>query len=207
MNKDIFRKYFLIMAGFYTLWVCAYFTTLYIGSLRGEAFRADLPIDEKIPFVPEFFPIYLLCYFTTLGMFLVSLEAEFLNRGYVIHIYTNLCAFIFFILFPVQGPDRSFFVSDGSFLQNFVAFFYSVDDRYNALPSLHVANPFLLVFLSFGKTGLSKRSMAFLFLAIMISLATMFVKQHYFYDVMAGLFVASLGYTLFGRIRVSKDYW
>jgi len=203
-NRRIVVRYVGIMLAGYTVWVGLYFLTAWIGEVRGPAFDAVLAWDAEIPFLAGFQPVYVLCYVITFGVFFISTEPRFLNRAFLTLISANVFAFAFFALFPVQGPERTAFASDGSVLHQLTALIYSVDSRYNALPSLHVANPWIVVMLAFSKRGISLRSIVFLIMALAISLATLFVKQHFILDGVAGIILAFLSFIVSGKFDGSK---
>ena len=144
-NEFSLTRYFLIMLACYAGWVALYFLTGWIGEMRGPVFDPSLPVDDTFPYIPETVYIYLLAYVVVLGLFLVRRNADFLNRAYLAFITMNLTAFALFALFPAQGPERGFMDADTG---GIMAILHGVDARWNAFPSLHVANPWLIAFLS-----------------------------------------------------------
>jgi membrane-associated phospholipid phosphatase len=193
-KTSVFFRYLKLMAGFYALWVCLYFLTAWIGSLRGPAFDAALPFDDGIPFLPAFQPAYLLCYIIPLGLFAISLRPEFLRRSFATFIGANLFAFCFFVLLPVQGPPRDFAIDGNSAFSFLISVVHAVDTRYNAFPSLHVANPWMVALFSWRERGPGARSFLFIFIASLISISTLFVKQHYALDVLGGMALAIVSF-------------
>ena len=205
--KSIFRRYFIFMLIFYAVWIALYYFTGWIGSLRGPAFSAELAIDAHIPLIAWFQPIYLLCYVVTLGLFLISLDPDFLNRAFLTFIVANGIAFVFFLVFPVLGPARDSITSDASAMHSLLIFNQVMDTRYNAFPSLHVTNPWLVALLACREHGLSWQSVLFTFVAILISIATLFVKQHYLLDVVGGLLLALVTFLVFRNVPVRPEAW
>jgi len=203
-NRKIVVRYIGLMLAGYTVWVGLYFLTSWIGELRGPAFDVMLTWDAEIPFLAGFQPVYVLCYVITFGVFFISTKLHFLHRAFLTLITANLFAFAFFALFPVQGPERTTFVSDGSVLHQVTALIYSVDSRYNALPSLHVANPWIVAVLAFSERGISFRSIVFFIIALAISLATLFVKQHFILDGIAGIVLAILSFIAIEKFHGSN---
>jgi membrane-associated phospholipid phosphatase len=82
-----------------------------------------------------------------------------------------------------------------------------MDTRYNAFPSLHVANPWMVALLCFRERGFSPRSLLLAFVAVLISIATLLVKQHYLLDVLAGMLLAVFTFLVFRRLRISGKTW
>ena len=194
-------QYFLLMLAIYAVWVALYFTTAWIGALRGPAFDAGLPLDARIPYLPGFQYAYVLCYVVPLGLFFVDREPAFLNRAYAAFIAANACAFLVFALFPVEGPVRELSSQDATPGNFVIALITSVDSRYNAFPSLHVANPWLVALLCVERRGWTLRSALFVTVAVLISAATLFVRQHYILDVAAGMVLA------FTTLLLFRAFW
>jgi membrane-associated phospholipid phosphatase len=201
------RRYVYIMLMVYVAWLAMYYFTAWIGSLRGPAFNAAIPLDSSIPYLPAFLPVYYLAYVTIAGIFLISREPAFLNRAYISIIAANAFAFVFFMAFPVLGPERITDTTGHSVVQNMVQLTHFLDSRYNAFPSLHVANPVLLFLLSARHRGLSWLTLLFLILALSISAATLLVKQHYLLDVVSGVVLAVSALAVVSRLKISGKHW
>ncbi len=201
------RKYVVIMILVYAAWIGLYYFTAWIGSLRGPAFDAELPIDASIPYLPAVLPVYFLAYIIIPGIFLISREPAFLNRAYITIIVANAAAFLIFIVLPVLGPVRSAEPVSSSVVQWMVSLTHSADSRYNAFPSLHVVNPCLLALLSIRERGFSWITVVFVALAIAISAATMLVKQHFIIDVAGGAALALISVAVCSRLKISPRHW
>lgn len=198
------RRYVVIMLLCYAGWVALYYTTAWIGASRGPVFDPSLPMDADFPIMPRTFFIYLLAYVVVLGLFVIRRNAAFLNLAFSSFIAMNLTAFVLFALFPSQGPEREFLGGDGT---GIIAIVHTVDSRYNAFPSLHVANPWLVAFLSLRERGWRPLSIGFLLVAISISISTLLVRQHYLLDVLGGVALAVLTTAVMFRLRISSSAW
>jgi membrane-associated phospholipid phosphatase len=198
------RRYVLIMLGCYAVWVGLYYLTGWIGELRGEVFYPALAMDAHFPFVPQAMYVYLLAYVVVLGLYFVRRSASFLNRAYLAFITMNLLAFALFALFPSQGPPRGFPGADGDAMLQLM---YSVDARWNAFPSLHVANPWLVALLAVRERRFAPVSIVMLFVALGISVSTLLIRQHYLLDVLGGFALAVLVFSVFHRLRISDRPW
>jgi len=197
------RRYVLIMVVCYAVWIVLYFTTAWIGELRGPAFHPALPVDESFPLIPEFFFCYVLAYVIVLGVFIIRRTPAFLNFAYVSFIAMNLTAFTLFVLFPAQGPERVI-AEEGSHI---LAALHGIDSRYNAFPSLHVANPWLIALLALHERRMSLISLLFISLALLISVSTLFIHQHYLLDVLGGIALAVLVMSITVRLPISEKHW
>lgn len=191
-------RYLLIMAGCYALWVPLYYFTGWIGAQRGAVFDPALPIDAVWPFVPEMVFVYLIAYVIVLALFAVRRSAAFLNRAYVNFIAMNLLAFAFFALLPTMGPERTALPADASPV---LSFMFGLDARWNAFPSLHVANPTLIALLALRERGPAPVSIVLVVVAIAIAASTLLVRQHYLLDVAGGMFLAVIVFYTLRNIR------
>lgn len=187
----------------YAGWVALYYTTARIGAVRGPVFDPSLPVDAVFSVVPWTFFIYLLAYVIILGLFVIRRSAAFLNLAFTSFILMNLAAFVLFALFPAQGPARDFAADGGGI----IGLVHLVDSRFNAFPSLHVANPWLVAFLAVKERKISPLSMLFLAIALSISISTMLVRQHYLLDVLGGFALAVLTSAIMFRRGVSPAPW
>ncbi len=74
---------------------------------------------------------------------------------------------------------------------------YSLDSLYNCFPSLHVAESFVSAFTSYRvNKGVGIVASAW---ATVIAVSTLFTKQHFAVDLVAGLLLAYVAYALFLR--------
>lgn len=193
-------RYLLLLVVCYTAWVPLYFLTGWIGEQRGAAFDPALPVDAIWPFVPEAVFVYLLAYVIVVALFLIRRSTLFLNYAYLNFIVMNLAAFFIFALLPAAGPSRSDLPGEVPAL---LAFMFEVDVQWNAFPSLHVANPVLIMLLSFRERGVDRISVGLLGIAVAISLSTLLVRQHYLLDVIGGIALAVLVFVGLWRLRSS----
>ncbi len=184
------------MAGCYSLWVPLYFLTGWIGAQRGPMFDPALPIDAWWPFVPEAVFVYLIAYVIVLAIFAIRRRSAFLNYAYLNFIVMNLAAFVIFALLPTMGPERTALPADASPV---LAFMFDLDARWNAFPSLHVANPTLIALLALRERGVSAISVALVLVAIGIAVSTLLVRQHYLLDVVGGMLLAVIVFSALRR--------
>ncbi|MCL4558782.1 MAG: phosphatase PAP2 family protein [Deltaproteobacteria bacterium] len=147
-------------------------------------------IDLAVPFVPQFIWIYLLYYPLCFAPVFLLHNVDTFRRVAGAYLMEFVIAFAVFIVYPVK-MIRPVVVPD-SLSTKAVALLYRVDPGFNVFPSMHVANS-LLVALIFYKYN---RSMGVLFFltAVLISVSTLYVKQHYLLDVVAGVFDAIIVY-------------
>ncbi|MGC8685051.1 MAG: phosphatase PAP2 family protein [bacterium] len=162
-------------------------------------------VDRSIPFTPAWVWIYLLYYpFCFTPLFLLN-NIDTFRRVAGAYLLEFVIAFIVFLSFPVRMIRPEFVPVTLS--EKAVSIIYKVDPGFNVFPSLHVANSLLvaLIFYRYNKP----LGIFFIFIAILISLSTMFVKQHYFFDVVTGVLDAAIVYPImfWGHkpVRTSKN--
>lgn len=113
----------------------------------------------------------------------------------------SVCCVIFAV-FP-NGFDHRPLTFEASPLQTYLLnFIYSSDKAMNVFPSIHVYNSIVCaVALLKCKEFKGKHWMTFLAItsAVLISLSTMFIKQHSILDVLAACILALVIYPLFYR--------
>ena len=158
-----------------------------------------LPLDRRIPLISAFIWPYLLCYvFPFLPLVIVKDWHRF-NRALLAVILANAAAFLIYILLPIAFPHPEF----GSSLSDralALQFRYDFKPGANKLPSLHVTYAWI-VFLLCKKQGLGLVRERLIFLtAALISVSTLFVKQHIFLDVLAGAAWAFAAWFAAGRL-------
>ena len=153
-----------------------------------ELFTISLFVDEMFPFIPEFTIIYLSAYILAISPYFLFPDVQEFRRVIFSYFISFTICYAVFLILPIEvvRPESPTVL---------LSFLHVVDLPYNAFPSIHVMISFLPAFLAYRK----KKWLGGMFLiwAIVISLSTMFLKQHYFLDVVGGLLVAVIGYLIF----------
>ena len=161
-------------------------------------------LDRLIPVVPEAVWLYDFCFVLPLVILFVVHEGHLLNRAVIAIFVSTLSACVVYLLYPVAYPlpELGTSISD-----RLLALHYELDFRpgANKLPSLHVANAWM-IWLAVRSSGVRRVTRTvFLVLAITISLSTLLVKQHLILDVALGFVWAFpswwLAGTLYARIN------
>jgi membrane-associated phospholipid phosphatase len=163
---------------------------------RGRTvFTPELALDRAIPLQP----IWMLAYgsiwiFAFLPVFVVR-EPALTRRTMLAILAVIIISYVGFLVYPTVLP-RSETVGDG-FLEQALEVNYSLDPPYNCFPSLHVAWAFVAALTSYRvHRGVG---IAALVWATIIGVSTLYTKQHYVVDVIAGVAVAYAAYLLFLR--------
>ena len=183
-------------------WLALYLPAYLIGFFWVESYvPADsnywvsyTPLDDLIPFVEYFVIPYYLWYpfMVVTGLYLLFRDAPAFSRYMLAIAFGFTASIIFFALFPNgQNLRPATFERDNIFTR-MMALIYAADTNTNVLPSIHVVGSALVVFALFDAKPLKGRRFIWLkvgsiLLAILITLATVFVKQHSVLDIYAGL--------------------
>ena len=169
------------------------------------------PIDGLIPFVPEFVWIY-----HTLIPVIVSTTVFSMQRRDVFFktvIALTLCMAVltvFHVIFPSFYPRQEIeptsYFSISVWLVEITRQF---DAASNTFPSGHVAFSWILYFcVRDSEYAKRKKSLpsTYLLWAVLISMSTLFLKQHYIFDVIAGIILAHIMVIVSKRIIEKSRY-
>ena len=157
----------------------------------------SLPLDGMIPLVPETMFFYGMIYpMACLPLFVVR-DPLLFRQVTKAYLCLETCALLCFILVPVHMTLRPSIQSvlENDFWSWTLKFCYWLDQPSGCFPSLHVGASILsaLCCLSAHRpTGIWAFG-----LAILISLSTLTVRQHYIADVLLGLLIAGFCYLFF----------
>ncbi|HYN81872.1 MAG TPA: phosphatase PAP2 family protein [Gemmatimonadaceae bacterium] len=163
---------------------------------RGRtAFMPELALDRAIPVDP----VWMLAYgsvwiFAFLPVFVVR-QPALTRRAMLAFLTVFGAAYVGFLAYPTVLP-RAETVGEGFFATS-LEVVYSLDPPYNCFPSLHVAWAFVAALTCYRvHRGVG---IVALFWAAIIGVSTLYTKQHYVVDVIAGIIIAYAAYLLFLR--------
>jgi membrane-associated phospholipid phosphatase len=180
------RKYYLKVSLIcYLIWIVLFEA---VGHYAATMPTRDLTtfIDRQIPLIPEFVWPYELCYVFPFLLLVLVQDWHRFNRALLGMSLASLSAFLVYLTLPIAFPRPEL---GQTLSERMLAFEYRVDFQpgANKLPSLHVATAWL-VYLACRRQRLNRYGDALLFsLAVLISVSTLFVKQHVVVDVVAGV--------------------
>ena len=102
-----------------------------------------------------------------------------------------------FLLYPTEAPRPQKVEGEGFFVWILTGAVYGTDPPYNCFPSLHVAHAFISAFACHRvHRGVG---LGLLIWAALLGVSTVYTKQHYVADVIAGVIVAIVAYAAFIR--------
>jgi membrane-associated phospholipid phosphatase len=175
---------------------------------EGEGYRLDTlfgGLDNRIPFIPQTALLYLYLYYAWKFVTLLYFSFIEYRRGYAIGVsllFIGLFSIVVYILFPVSVYWwRLELLADpleGSFLAERMYRYYETDTSFNCFPSLHAANSTVIALAWWWyrreRQVLWTKVVSFgsVLMAAGVVLSTLFVKQHYIADEIAGIVLALL---------------
>ncbi len=162
----------------------------------GPVHIPELPLDRAIPLLPAWSLVYASLFLAAILPVLVVHQQEHLDRTIRAFLWIWLVAYVCFFFYPTASSRPARVLGDG-FGDWGLRVIYTTDFRYNCLPSLHVAQCFLAAFACWRvHRGVGVAGVVW---ATLVSLSTLFTKQHYVLDAVTGIMLAYAAYLIFLR--------
>ncbi len=155
-------------------------------------------LDDWIPFCEWFFIPYMFWFVFLAGMHLYTLfyDVDAFRRMMKYIIITYSAAMLTYLLFPTCQELRPIAFERDNLLTQWIAAFYQFDTNTNVCPSIHVIGS--LAVMDAGLWTRRIRSMwwksAFVIVALLICLSTVFMKQHSVIDLLAALPICAVAH-------------
>ncbi len=157
-------------------------------------------LDDMIPFCEWFLIPYLFWFVFLVGMNLYTLlyDIDTFNRMMKYIIITYSVAIIIYLIFPTCQELRPIVFERDNILTRFIAGFYQFDTNTNVCPSIHVIGSMAVMEAALWSKRIRSRSMkvSFVVVAVLISLSTVFMKQHSIIDLFAALPICFIAHFL-----------
>lgn len=176
------------------------FSVLERGWIRDYYYPMHCALDDYIPFCEYFLIPYMFWFVFLVGMILYTLlfDTGSFRKLMQFIILTYTTTIVIYILFPnCQELRPVTFERDNIFTQ-FMASFYEFDTNTNVCPSLHVIGSLAVMFSSWHSKHFSSLpwQIAFTGTAVLISVSTVFLKQHSAIDVLGAVPICIAAYIL-----------
>ena len=168
------------------------------GSIPGRAMHApELALDRAVPLEPAWALVYgsLYLFLIVLPVFVVRQE-EHIRRTVLAYLMVWIAVYVCFLEYPTVAPRPTGVIGQGFAVWG-LRFLYSADPPYNCFPSIHVAHSFVSA-LTCHRVHRGLGTVAAV-CASLVALSTLYSKQHYIADVIAGIALASAAYVVFLR--------
>lgn len=157
----------------------------------------EIALDRILPVQPAWMIVYGSLYvFVVMLPFLVVRDRDLGRRAMQAYLTVMMVSYLGFLLYPTLAPRPAQFIGDG-FSAWTLRLVYSIDPPHGCFPSLHVAYSFVSA-LTCYRVHRGLGIVAALWAAL-IGVSTLFTKQHYVVDVIAGALMAYVAYVLFLR--------
>ena len=175
-----------------------------------EASQYDLStsLDVQIPFIPRFIWIYhtILPVIFLTGILLFKRKDIFLGLILAI-IFAGALMCISYIMFPSFYP-REAIIGASTPSEWLLDITRSIDGPHNTFPSSHVTFAWLLVFFVRLSEYVQKKPLIqhlYIVWAILISVSTLTLKQHFIVDVFSGIAMAAICFYIARKIDISEN--
>ena len=163
------------------------------------------PIDDLIPFCEWFFIPYMLwfVYLIFMNLYTLFCDVDTFRRITKYFVLTYGTTLLIYFIFPTCQELRPVVFNNENLLTDMINGFYSFDTNTNVCPSMHVLGSFAVMEAAVWSKKISSKwiKVSFVVLGIIISISTVFMKQHSVIDVIAALPLCALGHLLFFRTR------
>ena len=155
------------------------------------------PIDESIPFKPQWSWVYSFLYYPAiLYLNLLAEDSAHFNKMAFSFLVLLFMQMIFFWLFPVSTPEHWRSINTGkTYSEKFLLFVQKFDQSTNCFPSMHVSVAMLTTLHAWSSLG----AWGLLF-PLFIALSCIYTKQHYLIDLPAGALLGCLAYGVYGWV-------
>jgi membrane-associated phospholipid phosphatase len=188
------------------------------GSLYTQGFHLNTALDNIIPFAPAWVIFYLYLFYPLSALTMAWFAFVEFRRGYALAwslIIVNFIADAFYCVFPVTTDIyRAELLAHPLTGNPFAAAMYAhfkADPSFNCFPSLHAAIATLCFYAwhRYARVRPNRLTrgiaIGMLVVAVGVILSTLFVKQHYIADEIAGILLAlGIGKWLFDAFGTSR---
>ncbi len=162
------------------------------------------PIDDMIPFCEWFMIPYMFWFVFLVGMiaYLLLFDVSAFRRFQYFVMLTYGVTMVVYLIYPTCQELRPSEFPRDNFLTRFIAGFYAFDTNTNVCPSLHVVGSMAVAFGAWDTKRFQKPVWKTLFMgmALLISISTVFVKQHSIVDVFWAMILCMVMYAVVYRI-------
>ncbi len=165
-------------------------------------------LDDRIPFFEGFLIFYVLWYAAIFGMHVYTAlyDLDTFRKYSKYLIFSVTISTTIFLVFPSCQELRPEVFPRDNLLTRIMGLIYAVDTNTNVFPSEHAIGAMAVLGAAIHANGLQTpgKITVFAVLAVLISLSTVFLKQHSILDVLAAIPICAAAY-LFCYKRSKKN--
>ncbi|WP_291632360.1 phosphatase PAP2 family protein [Clostridium sp.] len=177
-----------------------------LNQYRGNSNSVFTFVDKFIPF-NKYFILPYVSWYIFIAVFSAILCVLDKKRYFKLLISVNvgmIICYIIYYFYPTYVPRPM--ITGTDFFSNLVLNLYAADNPYNCFPSIHVLNSAVITLYIYESEKVYKLTKVIcVIVATFIILSTMFIKQHYFADVVAGIIFAFVLHFSFKNLNFDKD--
>ena len=177
--------------------------------IRESYHPVSCSLDDRIPFCEYFLIPYLFWFVFLVGIHIYTLlyDTESFKRLMRFIIISYSAAMLIYILFPNCQELRPVVFERDNIFTRFIEGFYQFDTNTNVCPSIHVIGSVAVMLCAWHSKHFSTAGWRITFgiVAILISVSTVFLKQHSVLDILAAIPICVIAYMMSYQKRKEKD--
>lgn len=166
--------------------------------VRETYYPISCPLDDAIPFCEYFLVPYLFWFVFLVGIHIYTLlfDTESFKKLMRFIIVSYSAAMLIYILFPNCQELRPVVFERDNLFTRFMEGFYQFDTNTNVCPSIHVIGSVAVALCAWNSRHFNTTGWRIIFVAtaFLISVSTVFLKQHSVIDIFAALPICVIGY-------------
>lgn len=177
--------------------------------IRESYYPVSCSLDDRIPFCEYFLIPYLFWFVFLVGIHIYTLlyDTESFKRLMRFIIISYSAAMLIYILFPNCQELRPVVFERDNIFTRFIEGFYQFDTNTNVCPSIHVIGSVAVMLCAWHSKHFSTAGWRITFgiVAMLISVSTVFLKQHSVLDILAAIPICVAAYRMSYQKRKEKD--
>ncbi|KKP67170.1 MAG: PAP2 superfamily protein [Candidatus Roizmanbacteria bacterium GW2011_GWA2_35_19] len=172
------------MDKFYLLALFLLVKSIYIPlNKRKSKYYWKIIFDDHIPFIPIFIIPYVSYFLYIIATIFLLWNTKYIYVFFVSYIISYILAGLFWYFFP-NGVKRPI-VQGSDIFSKLILLIYKHDEDTNGFPSAHIFATLICSY--FLYLAIPTSLIIILTICLLITLSTVFVKQHYVLDILGGL--------------------
>lgn len=178
--------------------------------IRESYFPVYCSLDDKIPFCEYFLIPYLFWFVFLIGIHIYTLlfDVDSFKKLMRFIIITYSAAMLIYIVFPNCQELRPVIFERDNIFTHFIKGFYQFDTNTNVCPSIHVIGSVAVMLCAWHSKHFSKTGWRIVFgvIALLISVSTVFLKQHSVLDIVAAVPICFIAYWIVYKKESKRVY-
>lgn len=180
-------------------------TYFIINNSKNGVHNLSTTFDYGLPFLKIFVIPYVIWYpFIFVGFIYICFKSrEVYFKTLISFLISLICCYIIFYFFQTTTPRPELVGND--MLTAIIRIIYKADQPYNCFPSIHVLACYLIMRgMDSAVKGINKVKAVSGIISILIILSTMFIKQHVLMDVISGIFLGEIVFSLVKSLNLDR---